>query len=59
MPELSTVEYNHEINKYVAILTDGEIVILEATSLRDAELEAARFLEASEFTSFFARQDWQ
>lgn len=59
--ELAAVEYSHEHSCYVAVLTDGEQVKLEATDLRNAELEAQRLLdhEPGEFGRFFAVRDWK
>lgn len=59
--ELAAVEYNHEHQCYVAVLTDGEQVMLESKDLRNAELEAQRLIdhESSEYSRFFAVQDWK
>lgn len=59
--ELAAVEYNHEHQCYVAILTDGEQVRLESTDLRNAELEAERILEheMGEYSRFIAVRGWE
>ena len=49
MLELSTVEYDYELNKYVAILSDGQRIVLESKSLRAAEREAVDFVISDEF----------
>lgn len=49
MLELSTVEYDYELNKYVAILSDGQRIVLESKSLRAAEQEAVNFFLSDEF----------
>lgn len=59
MSELSTVEYNYDIKKYVAILTNGEQIVLEASGLRAAEEEAQRYVVQNEFTSFSAPITWE
>jgi len=59
MPELSTVEYDYSIKHYVAILTNGEKIVLEASGLRAAEEEAERYLMHNEFTSFSAPVTWK
>lgn len=59
MPELSTVEYDHRIKQYVAILTDGDKIVLEAQGLRAAEEEAQRYITQNEFTSFSAPITWK
>jgi len=45
MAELSTVEWSHEHDSYVAVLSDGEFFFLESKSLRDAEQEAQRVVD--------------
>lgn len=49
MLELSTVEYDYELNKYVAILADGQRIVLESKSLRAAEQEAVNFILSDKF----------
>ena len=59
MPELSTVEYDYDLNKYVAILSNGERLVLDAKGLRAAEQEAYDYLLANEFTGFSAPPSWE
>jgi len=59
MPELSTVEYDYGLKHYVAILSNGEKIVLEATGLRAAEEEAYRYIVQNEFTSFSAPITWK
>lgn len=58
MPEVSAVEYSHERMCYVAIFSDGDTCMLEATNLREAELEAERIAEQSSFASFSGPITW-
>lgn len=59
MPEVSTVEFNFDIKRYVAILTNGDEITLTASDLRAAEMEAERYCEQNEFTSFSAPVTWK
>lgn len=54
MPEVSGVEYSHELGCYVAIFTDGDTCELASTNLREAEIEAQRIAEQTSFASFSA-----
>lgn len=58
MPEVSGVEYSHESKCYIAIFSDGDTCELEATNLREAELEAERIAEQSSFSSFSGPITW-
>lgn len=58
MPELSTVEYDYNFQQYVAILTNGDKIALEATNLGAAEQEAYLYLMQNEFTSFSGSVSW-
>lgn len=59
MPELSTVEYDYSKKQYVAILTNGDKIDLEAHGLREAEEEAQRYIIQNEFMSFSAPITWK
>ena len=59
MPELSAVEYNYNLECYVALLSNGDMVALESKDLRGAEIEAERYLSHNEFTSFTAPGNWE
>jgi hypothetical protein len=52
MPEVISVEFDHQHQLYVAILTDGSQVFLESDNLRQAELEAERIADQLSFESF-------
>lgn len=61
--ELAAVEFSHERGCYIAILSDGTEIALEAQSLFEAEREANRLLDhnvssVGEFTSFRAHRMW-
>lgn len=45
MVELSTVEYDHNFQCYVATLDNGEFFMLESKNLREAEQEAQRVVD--------------
>ena len=62
--ELSAVEYDHSNKAYLAIFSNGDQCHLEASNLRDAELEAQRIVEHSyitfgEYTRFVGVKDWE
>lgn len=60
MAEVSTVEFNSEVQKYMAIFSNGDTCILDSDNLRDAEREAERVAEQTSFASFSApRIDWK
>lgn len=55
MPEVSAVEYDFNLETFVAFCTDGEMYVLESTDLREAEIEAERIAEQLSFASFMPR----
>jgi predicted kinase len=60
MAEVSTVEWNHLVKKYIAIFSNGEECVLEADNLREAEREAERIADQTSFSSFTApRRDYE
>ena len=59
MPQVSVVEFNTDMHCYIAILTNGDQIPLTSTDLRAAEIEAERYCEQNEFTSFSAPVTWK
>ena len=59
MVHLVSVEYNWETKHYEALFSDDHVVQLEATTLRNAEEEAAMIAEQDEFVNFVSRRDWE
>jgi hypothetical protein len=58
MPDVSAVEFNYDLQQYVAIFTDGDTCVLTSDNLRDAEVEAERIADQSSFALFMPRQTY-
>lgn len=43
--ELVDVEFSHELECFVAIMSDGDTIVLEAETLQGARYEAERIVE--------------
>jgi hypothetical protein len=58
MPNVSAVEYNYDLQQYVAIFSDGDTCVLSSDNLREAEVEAERIADQASFESFMPRQTY-
>lgn len=66
MIEVSSVEWNHEHRCYMAILSNGDVAMLESKDLRSAEQEGQRIADLmdderpyGEFTNFRGVNKWE